>query len=270
MTRWGKARNLARQGKLATMNTRLLPVMAVAAVWMATPAAAAPAIPVNVCGQNLDNPGAQYVLPGNLDCMDMDAVIITAPDIRFSLNGFTLNCVAFQESCGGIVVLSEAHRTRITGGVVTSSATGIKIEGATGVQISGVTISAPGGILAVGAHDCRISGNIIVSTTGVGLPATNRCRVLKNGITATSNGVEALRHVDFPSDNVIRENTINMTGTLFGRVGIRLGEGTTFNTVQGNTVSGGSPDLQDLNPGCGTNDWKKNTFTTSEPAACIK
>ncbi|MBI3950530.1 MAG: hypothetical protein HY314_08760 [Acidobacteria bacterium] len=50
-----------------------------------------PWIPVTDCGANLEVPGGQYILTGDLNCSGTYGVWIRADDIHFDLNGFTIS-----------------------------------------------------------------------------------------------------------------------------------------------------------------------------------
>jgi parallel beta-helix repeat protein len=78
-------------------------------------------------------------------------------------------------------------------------------------------------------------------------------------VSGNSTGIEV-----GGSDRNASFNTIQGNTAIQNTLGIWVEAGATSNTLQGNTaLSKGAWDLGDLNPGCDSNIWSGNTFTTA-------
>jgi len=248
---------------------------------MALPAAAQ--IPVH-CGDSLSIPGGQYVLTGNLTCSAVPSVHVTADNVTFDLQGFTLS--KSGPAVGAAIITASGPSCLFQSGVTITNGT-ISGFGAA------VSLCAPGstamsshssfhhltltgnstGIIMINAGDNEIHHNIIDANTvmvgitpGVGIAMLNSHgnNVHQNEING--NGADGVSLQFNSSDNVVMHNvTNNNTGA-----GIAVTVGAGDNVMKMNDATGnGSFDLKDLNPACGTNLWRSDTFgTASQP--CIK
>jgi parallel beta-helix repeat protein len=212
--------------------------------------------PVTTCGQTLDQPGERYELAHDLTCRD-NAVVITASEVHFDLNGFTLSLDLEQEipHGRGIRVVAPSCASPlvgvvITGGTVADFDVGIELRCTTDARVSGMTLSGNG--------------------VGIGLRDSRHARLRGNALTGNSIGIDVFA----TTASQIRDNAILSEGGA--GLGIDLSSGATGNLVQRNTAQGHFLDLRDENlPAACVNTWRDNTFATDNEgdgpgAGCIQ
>ena len=245
------------------------------------------------CGQELDAPGL-YVLTGDLGCGI--SIFIKSDNVTLDLQGHTLSNTSGNPITGiitgqryGAPTQVTTRGTRILNGTITGFGTAIALGGPVGPAIPRTTdaqihhVSATGnqrGILVGYASGVMIHNNVITDNArldpgddslpyGFGIAAFDLIdsQIKNNVVTGNSSDGIALRAKS--SDNTLMKNTASSNG----RYGILLstfGGPSTDNVIKNNdALSNATLDLMDQNPSCDDNIWKKNTFETSDPAACI-
>jgi parallel beta-helix repeat protein len=204
--------------------------------------------------------------------------------------------------------ISLAADSRVTAmRVIDNCFWGILVPGAGPVDASVVSGSGFDGIGLCGAHDALVTANEVTGSSRYGISIScgeagihDRNRVVRNILRdngaagGDGGGIAVFAGNDHRivgnaiSDNllgmyllttdgtIVRDNTVNRNRDA----GIVLTEGAHGATVRANTAySNTRVDLQDDNPGCGTNDWGRNLFLTDlvagvpnggPPVACIR
>lgn len=254
-----------------------LPAAAIAA-FCSLPAHAV--TPVTQCGQALNVPGETYVLTANLHCPNGAGAFIQADKVKFDLQGHTLSGVS---PAGGIISAAgpscfAAKGVEITNGEIQGfgTAVGICVPGSgstsTKWEIHDLVIRGVGsGIRILNANGNSIYNNEIERATlagplfGYGIELSNSSdnRLRNNTIRAARIAGIGIRFNS--SDNDIRANIVSQSD-----FGIRAFPGTQENSIRSNKSSSNtSMDLQDDNAACGTNDWVRNLFNTSNQP-CVK
>ncbi len=116
-------------------------------------------IPVTVCGADLNLEGGKYVLTQDIGPSAGNGVNITANNVKFDLNGFTIT--GSGGSIGINVTGSGAH---ISGGTVSTFETGILLQGGSGHHVHGMTVTRyDGGIELLGSDDNHLHDNIVTN-----------------------------------------------------------------------------------------------------------
>jgi parallel beta-helix repeat protein len=225
-----------------------------------------------------------------------DGILIYASDVTLHLNGHTINGSNVPGNCDGyigIFVSSANQPTNITGvnvvgpGVLSNWQIGFgsSYSAKSSVSFTKVTancaapISSFGFIIDGTTSRWILLGNVVdepgENTAGFGVSgkghyvAGNRvddtlevvdcsnCIVFGNFASNDSAGI----YVYGGSNNQIVANT---TENNTGYSGILLTGGTTGNFVSLNRSLGNTPfDMEDDNPGCGTDKWDRNLFKTA-------
>lgn len=223
--------------------------------------------------------------------------LIDASDVSLDLGGHTITGHD-RTFATGIDILPWATNARVANGTLTgfsagvlAQASGAHIEDVTvgdsfvGINVSptnhllsGIVLSgdrAVGddlGIAQLGVVGGRVAGNTASGNTSWGilvLPKTTGTQFVGN--TATGNGFQGIAVEVRATSNLLVGNTA--TGNPKG--GIVMVRGATHNRIASNTATGDvAPrfaDLEDFNPGCDSNQWVANIFSTSLsiPAGCI-
>jgi nitrous oxidase accessory protein NosD len=92
-------------------------------------------IPVN-CGDELNVPGGHYILTDPLSCpLSPTAVVITAPDVKLDLNGYTI-----RGSGVNVGVLVKSYGAQIHGGTVAGFGQGIHLSHARDTVVEKITL----------------------------------------------------------------------------------------------------------------------------------
>lgn len=286
---------------------RAMSALLVAGVVLVAPVSVGQAAAVEAtavtCGSVISAPG-DYYLAG--DCSG-DGIRIMASDVRLELRDHTMTgappgeppppggppmCL-FPLGIGASdfpVMLSNLH---IEGpGTITGYQTGIALitfglGGVNRVHVDNVTISNSCGVGAViqGSDDAFTNvvsaGNFIAGF----LVETSDSRFVNDTATGGNRGFDLLgananQIVNSTASGnsgpgILLSNGANSNhfdGNMIvnnGDVGLGIGDGSTDNHVHGNTAFGnGGFDLADDNPGCDSNNWNGNNFTTSNQS-CI-
>ena len=249
----------------------------------ALPAAAQ--IPVH-CGDSLNIPGGQYVLTGNLTCPSVPAVHVTADNVSFDLQGFTLSKsgpavgTAITTAAGPACVIATG--ATISNGTISGFGIGVSICVPTGPGVSSASTQAvihhlnltgnSTGIALYNANDNEIHHNTVNGNTGtagitpgMGIVLVNSSGNNLHQNEASGNGADGVALMFGSKDNNVMHNVAkNNTGS-----GINVTSGSGDNVLKMNeATTNGSFDLKDGNAACGTNLWRSNTFVTkSQP--CI-
>jgi len=259
--------------------------------------------PITSCGQTLSTPGETYVLTANLTCApvvppaDPTGLRVVADNIVIDLQGFTFTGTG---AFAGVITASQASciavkRLEVKNGTIKNFGTAISLcapgsnPPAMNAKIHNLVIrNSQIGVLIGGA-----SGNVVKNNRfiDINLPQApvNTFTAYRTGTAiyvddATDNKVEnneiegsaangiALDHGSV--DNEVQRNTISRSG----RNGIVIfGAGVTpapypasdNNLIRGNRViNSADKDMRDENPACGSNDWIKNVFQTTNNS-CI-
>jgi parallel beta-helix repeat protein len=240
------------------------------------------ATPVN-CGDNLNQPGGQYVLTGNLVCPFAPAVLITANNVQFDLQGFTLSRTGAPLGAG--ITTAEGNSCVATSGVHIHDGT---ITGF-GVAVSICVPTPPGPVNTFAQIDnLHLTGNSsgIEVFNGNGNSIHNNTITLNLDTTGVSPGTAI--YLANSSENLIAQNTLNsnaangleLAGSKFNLIfgntantnrksGVRLDAVSTDNVLYRNFAHGNAAfDLEDDNPNCGTNAWFANVAGTKN-VSCI-
>lgn len=218
-------------------------------------------------GAILDVPNGHYILTSNLvNC----GVGITARNVDFDLNGFTISVGGGGGSSGVFVSSPGAH---IHGGTI--------IVGPDAVGIGIFLSNATTGAAQVHVEDMTVSGSY-VSGLGVLLFDGQGC-LINNTFTNFESGIVLAQFTGQCSGNTIRDNTV--TGNVYGIVLSGANQPGWSGTIIGNTVDSNTAlgnfgvDLADdsipFHGGACRNNWKKNTFDTDSEgdgpgAGCIQ
>ena len=142
-----------------------------------------------------------------------------------------------------------------------------------GVKITNVTAAGNGGggisvFSGVEAHGAQISHVSVTDNGLIGLELLGADHVVKD-VRADANG-EGIR-LDAPGgNNTIEKCSAHVNNGPPTGTGIKVENGNTGNVIQKNTaLFNDGPDLEDDNPNCDANVWRKNVFLTPT-AACIQ
>jgi len=238
-----------------------------------SPAGAASGTPIASCGTTISAPGAYY-LAQDLSCGSGDGVDITASQVVLNLNGKQLTESAqavgiLVEPGVGHVVIQGPGTVRPTG----EGASGIVL---TGVQLStvrGVTLDCGGAIFSVGvgiftnggapSQGNTLSNNTVSNCdTGFSVGGAGHQTVTGNSASHGETGI----FVEQGDGDVLQANTVSQNSYGIQVFALSVSHA----KIQGNTAKGNSTfDLNDLNPGCGSDIWRGNSFGTADPASCI-
>ncbi len=225
-----------------------------------TPEVAAATL-VDTCGQNLDAPNGQYYLAGDLYCPD-DAVIISASDVHFDLNGYAIEggIIGACDNPGTGIILLAVSGVHINGGAVTGFTEGIELLGTSASQVNGMTVThnCDFGIVLSGANNNAFYTNVVSDNVCNGVDFDSvRCAEdvasqpiggggyalfgssgnVINSNDISRNGAVGVSLVG-SGDNTIRSNTVNGNGFLAADTGIILDATSGGNTIRSNTVNG--------------------------------
>lgn len=275
--------------------TGVLAALAGTQAWAVTPIAS--------CPFTISAPG-NYVVTADLTCMGV-AINVNASNVTVSLNGHIITSVVGINGVGISVSPVAGPRLNHVGisgpGVIQGFNTGdISIQLADYVQVTRTTLVGSallGGIFAQNVTYLTVAGNVIAANGGVGLTLaqSNGAQVTGNQIVANLVGIflqsgdsNALAGNDasgntqsgiglganfgpVPLTNTrVSSNTTNGNG-LSGIQVFPLLVGSFGNEIFSNVSSVGNKafDMEDDNPGCGTDFWSSNVFFTKSPVACI-
>jgi len=263
--------------------------------------------PITSCGQTLSTPGETYVLTANLTCApvvppaDPTGLRVVADDIVIDLQGFTFTGTGAHN---GILTASLASclavkRLEVKNGTIKNFGTPISlcapgsVPVAMNAKIHNLVIrDSQTGIVIGGSTDNEVRNNRFIAInvpqspanpfvayrigTAIYVDKANNNKIEGNQIIgAAANGI-ALDHGSL--DNEVQRNTISRSG----RNGIVIfGAGVTpppanapypasdDNLVRRNRVINSTDkDMRDENPACGSNDWIKNVFQSTNNS-CI-
>ena len=126
-------------------------------------------IPVSACGADLDVDGGTYVLTQDIGPCPGNGVNITANNVKFDLNGFTITGPI--TGSGGSEVQIGINVTglgaHISGGTVTRFGRGILLNGGSKHNVHGMTVTRNrGGIELLSSDKNRIHDNTVSSNNG--------------------------------------------------------------------------------------------------------
>jgi hypothetical protein len=219
------------------------------------------AIPVDQCGQVLNEPG-EYILTGALDNEECPsttcsaaggAITITASNLHLDTAGHSINAI-----CAAVAVADGVSNVRIDGGGFLRGGNGVTIGKDRNVVVSGLgnIHGDPDlggnevGIMIDGGDDITVTNNHIEGVIGIyalvnngtfsnntifGLGIVNQGIVLVNAQSSSMTTV-LLRghHGSSRYNNIIRGNKITPSGTSSDDTGISVMSNR--NLVQGNTI----------------------------------
>ena len=252
--------------------------------------------PITSCGQTLSTAGETYVLTADVTCTAVApiAMRVVADDIVVDLQGFTLTGTGVA---AGIITAAPAgcigvKRLEVKNGVIQNFGTPVSLcaPGAAPIamnaKIHNLQIrDSQMGILLGNSAGNEVRNNQFMSINlpqapanpfvayriGTAIYADNSTenKIDNNQIVGSAANGIALDHVS--SDNEVQRNTIMRSGrngiVVFGPGASREGNpfgGSDNNLIRGNRViNSGDKDMRDENPACGSNDWIKNVFQTS-------
>lgn len=254
----------------------------------AIPAAAANR-PVSSCGTVISEPGS-YKVVQDIACTTpgRSAITIVASDVRLSLNHHTIQgnglVTVGIEAFGGPLSNIRIHDH----GTISGFTTGIFLFRTTRSQVSDLSLTGnlfgillrlsdenrirslfvqntDEGIVLAESHGNSVTDNELPGPQGVGiwLLGSNRNRIRSNNIRENQVGINLMSFEGEPShENVINDNTSELN-----LVGISIDEGSSENSLRGNTALQNTiGDLIDRNlPAC-VNNWDDNTFQTDNEA----
>lgn len=250
------------------------------------------------CG-TLRRPG-NYLLTKDLGPVHGDCFDIHAARVTLDLGGHTLT----GDGSGigaGVRIFRRASRARVMNGQVGAFGTGVEDDAPRAL----LTRLGPRNNLGIGIYLNRVHGSVVEriypwknARFGIYLQRTARSRVLRNNVGMS--GIYGI-WLEASSHNTIVHNEVNASGTAgiylgcsnagiskepcfptdahnqIGRNlvqqsrgdGIALDLGTRHNDVFLNRVVGSAGyDLYDANPGCGSNRWHGDVYTTHNQA-CV-
>jgi parallel beta-helix repeat protein len=215
----------------------------------------------------------------------------TGIDMRSPATGVHVSGGTVTGFVDGISMSADA---RVTGmRVVDNCFWGVIVTGAGRVDASVVSGSGNDGILLCGAHDALVTANEVVGSARYGISisciadGTDRNHVERNILrdngapAAAGGGIAVFGGNDHTivgnaaSDNFLGIYLLTTTGSTVSDNtvnrnrdgGIVLTGGAHGTIARDNTAfHNGLVDLQDDNPGCGTNDWAENFFLTDTVA----
>jgi parallel beta-helix repeat protein len=222
---------------------------------------AAPPIPVTVCGQDLSTAGGNYLLATDLSC-NGDAITISADNVRFTLNGFSITSndglgsgISVISGTGPVVgvqikgpgqvtmfnigiSLYKANDSRVAAVTLAQNKTGVGISLSDGARVTDSVISSSGesGVSVVDSQNGLFSSNTVTSSALAGYflsGATNNV-IASNDVS--SNAVVGIQIQDASNGNVVQKNTANNSNQS-GTRGIVV-TNSTNNTVRSNAASG--------------------------------
>src|SRR5262249_8752600 len=207
------------------MRNKLIGILIISV--LAPTAHAAPTV-LTACAV-LGLPGS-YILANDVAAPASGACFLVMADVNLDMDGHSITPGATTTDTAriGIRVTSTGAGSRIHDGSITGLqdalshvvGTGIRIEGASGVRVTGMTITGNNfGVFIIGADDNRFDGNNVSSNSNSGF------------------------HVDSGSDNnLFVGNQCDQNGSSGGGACIFLanntGNSVTSNTMNNNTVDG--------------------------------
>ena len=116
-------------------------------------------IPVSACGADLNVKGGKYILTQDIGPCPGNGVNITANNVKFDLNGFTIT-----GSGGSIGINVTGSRARISGGTVSTFETGILLQGGSRHDVHGMTVTRyDGGIELLGSNHNHLHDNTVTN-----------------------------------------------------------------------------------------------------------
>lgn len=215
----------------------------------------------------------------------------TGVDVRSPATGVRVSGGTVTGFVDGISLSADSRVTAMR--VVDNCFWGVLVPGASQVDTSVVSGSGFDGIGLCGAHDALVTANEVTRSARYGISIScgdeddDRNRVVRNilrdngapggdgGGIAVFSGNDHRIVGNAISENflgifllttngsTVRDNTVNRNRDG----GIVLTDGAHGTVVRANTAySNTRVDLQDDNPGCGTNDWARNLFLTDTVA----
>jgi hypothetical protein len=262
------------------MRHKLLRAVAVLAALGASAAPAAqadsdegpPPTVVDHCAYVITAPGT-YVLGTNLTCGPLPGVDIEASNVRFKMNGHSINSQSFTPAPLGVGATTSDKYVLVQGPGTISGAPfqGVWFENVSYSAVVGVEATGNGtGIYQYNNNGATESHNVFAGNYA----HTNAIR----GILIRQGSATAVLFNRCASNNIgiaIGDGFAPVTGSyVYGnrctanQFGIRNGNATsgvfTHNTATGNLVF----DLFDEQASCDNNNWSNNTFTKANQS-CI-
>lgn|SRR5262245_12582634 len=228
------------------MRNKLIGILIIS-VLSPTAHAAAPTV-LTACGV-LGLPGS-YILANDVAAPASGACFLVMADVNLNMDGHSITPGAITPMTPriGVRVTSTGAGSRIHDGSITSLrdaasgvvGTGIRIEGASAVRVTGMTITGNNfGVFIIGANDNRFDGNNVSSNSEFGFQVDahsdnnsfvgNQCD--QNG----SSGGGGCIFLALNTGNSVTSNTMN-NNTVDGVI---LGGGATGNEIRNNVINGG-------------------------------
>ncbi len=195
--------------------------------------------PADGCDQELNLPGEEYVLTGDLSCATpSNGVRITASGVVFRLGGHTISgeFCDWSQNLSGIVVSPGVENVEVEGGTTSGFNDGILLYGVRS-RVRGMTVTGACafGVVVSGTYN-RVDTTVVTASgiDGVVLAAAHVATVVSNDIFGNTRvGVDI---TEFSNDNVIEHNIVRGNGVTEG-YGIAIFNGEA-NTIRNNAVNG--------------------------------
>jgi parallel beta-helix repeat protein len=284
---------------LRTLITSVLITGLAVQITTAAPATAAPPmlVPIGSCVTIAVSGG--YILTKNLGPVATSCITITAPNVVLNLNTFTITGTG-PGAAHGVGITASATNARVGNGRITGFRFGVDDRGSkarlsklvvyanlqAGVYLLGTaggTVTNSSfrgnrfGILMAKTSSGIATGNTILTSGayGIWMKSSSHFQILSNHIQYSGKiGI----YVGCSSAGISHALTCPLSSAGFiesnkpvsqGHMGIAIDTGNTSirvtaNTAKSNTVD----DLYDANPGCGTNIWSADIYTTHNQA-CV-
>ncbi|MCL5100311.1 MAG: right-handed parallel beta-helix repeat-containing protein [Candidatus Marsarchaeota archaeon] len=185
--------------------------------------------PVNGC--MIVSRSGNYTLTSNVLTGSPECLGITANDVRFSCNGFSItqlkpsiNSTAFQ--------IANVNNVSLSNCTIVSFTRGITVRNATGVHVNSSRISSsPTGISLYRVSNSSVHGNRISSSSvaGISMLSVSNTSIYSNNVTQGSPGIGITMNASLNND--VYSNF--MSGDSMG---MYFGQGSLNNTVSNNMV----------------------------------
>ncbi len=253
---------------------------------------------VTSCGTVIVAPGT-WTVANNLTCAGLGVQIATN-NVTLRLDGFTITGPGTGGGTGVLVISTAGtgvSNARILGpGTITSFSAGIAFLGTAGGSAVGITLNGNGdGLVADFAAGVQCKSLLITQNTitqnaanGIRGSAINTSTIVgnntsNNGASGAGSGIWLAQAAsDMAQGNISNGNTtngirlggaggngatgINVVGNQTnnnGQFGIGLENPTVSDSLSGNFAFGNAVfDIDDVNPGCGSNHYKSDVFGT--------
>ena len=220
-----RAMRLRRTSSVGTWGAAMLAV-SVVALLCASPARALTQI--SSCGTTLSSPG-DYQVSAELSCVG-DGITITSSGVHVNLAHHVLTG---NGTGTGLSVVGVDGDVDVRNGTLTGFSTGVRIDGALGVNLSAVTATGNAtGMVLANANSNDITDTLVMNNTGDGIQASSSGHNMITASVGNGNGGAGLVGQDF-HDNVLTGNGFH---TNSGD-GVRLDGGSHGNLFRANDVA---------------------------------